>query len=118
MPQAMEIENVIRHMAVLARDAAGFAGPRPSLPGWWVLLVGEALDPDDLDQRDAARERLRALASAHGVAPRELVWVWDDTGRAQLAAAHCRSLAEAEARAREFDALGLQVRVAEAMTDT
>lgn len=118
MPQVLEIENVIRHMAVLARDAAGLAGPMPSRPGWWVLVVGDTLDPDDFDQREAAREKLRTLAEAHGVTPRELVWVWDDSDRAQLVAERCRSRAEAESRAAGLRALGLDARVTEAYTDT
>ncbi|WP_461209078.1 hypothetical protein [Desulfocurvus sp. DL9XJH121] len=118
MPQALEIENLIRHLAVLARNVDALSGPRPSRPGWWVLVLGEDLDPDDLDRRDAARERLRMRAEACGVSPRELVWVWDETDRVQLVAGRYGTRTEAEEHARGLRSLGLDIRVTEAFTDT
>lgn len=118
MPQALEIENVIRHLAVLARDAAALDAPRPSLPGWWVLVLGEDLDPEDDAQRDAARENLRARAERAGIRPSEYVWVWDETDRAQLVAGLFATRAEAEARADALREEGLDILVAEAFSDT
>jgi hypothetical protein len=52
--------------------------------GWWVLAVGGPYDPEDFDQRDAARTRLRQELLLVAIVPDAYVWVWDETDRAQL----------------------------------
>lgn len=52
--------------------------------GWWVLAQGRELDPEDFGAREAAREELLEAVRASGVLVGENVWVWDETGRAQL----------------------------------
>ncbi len=52
--------------------------------GWWVLAQGAALDPEDFQSREAARQELLDAVRRAGVLVPENVWVWDETGRAQL----------------------------------
>lgn len=80
-------------------------------PAWWVLVCGPPLDPGSIDRRDEARERLRGLVEAHGIAPRENVWVWDSTGLAQLVVGEFRTRDRAEEYARELRRKGLKARV-------
>lgn len=51
---------------------------------WWVLAQGRALDPEDFDSREAARADLLAAVLRAGVLVPENIWVWDESGRAQL----------------------------------
>lgn len=87
-----------------AANGAKFSGKRPSpysgkqygKPGlsgldaepkngqWWVLAQGRALDPEDFDSREAARADLLAAVLRAGVLVPENIWVWDESGRAQL----------------------------------
>ena len=52
--------------------------------GWWVLAQGRALDPDDFEAREAARDELLEAVRLAGVLVPENIWVWDETCRAQL----------------------------------
>lgn len=82
-------------------DGAGWSGlTEERRPAWWVLVCGP-LDPDCIDRRDEARERLRDLVTAHGIAPKENVWVWDSTGLAQLVVGEFRTRDRAEEYAKE-----------------
>ncbi|MGE4263586.1 MAG: hypothetical protein AB7E46_03825 [Desulfovibrio sp.] len=56
----------------------------PKTGEWWVLAQGRALDPDDFDAREAARADLLEAVLRAGVLVPENIWVWDETGRAQL----------------------------------
>ena len=67
----------------------GKAGPlgldaEPKTGQWWVLAQGRALDPEDFDSREAARADLLAAVLRAGVLVPENIWVWDESGRAQL----------------------------------
>jgi len=73
-----------------------YSGKQPGKPGpfgldaepktgqWWVLAQGRALDPEDFDSREAARADLLAAVLRAGVLVPENIWVWDESGRAQL----------------------------------
>lgn len=56
----------------------------PKTGHWWVLAQGRALDPEDFDSREAARADLLAAVLRAGVLVPENIWVWDESGRAQL----------------------------------
>jgi hypothetical protein len=56
----------------------------PKTGQWWVLAQGRALDPDNFDSREAARADLLEAVLRAGVLVPENIWVWDETGRAQL----------------------------------
>lgn len=93
-------------------DGAGWSGlTEERRPAWWVLVCGQPLDPDCIDRRDEARERLRDLVTAHGIAPKENVWVWDSTGLAQLVVGEFRTRDRAEEYAKELRRKGLKARV-------
>lgn len=68
---------------------SGPSGPsgldaEPKNGQWWVLAQGRALDPEDFDSREAARADLLAAVLRAGVLVPENIWVWDESGRAQL----------------------------------
>jgi hypothetical protein len=56
----------------------------PKTGEWWVLAQGRPLDPDDFDSREAARADLLEAVLRAGVLVPENIWVWDESGRAQL----------------------------------
>ncbi len=78
--EVKKLATVIENMTSTARE---HAAARDRL-GWWVVLCGGALEPDDFDQRELMRERLVALARDLGIGLREHVWVWDELNQAQL----------------------------------
>jgi hypothetical protein len=84
-------------------DAAGL--------GWWVLAQGRLLDPDDFSTREAAREDLLDCVRKAGVLVGENVWVWDETGRAQLVLATLPTLERARKVAERLRAKGLNITV-------
>jgi hypothetical protein len=84
-------------------DAAGL--------GWWVLAQGRLLDPDDFSTREAAREDLLDSVRKAGVLVGENVWVWDETGRAQLVLATLPTLERARKVAERLRAKGLNITV-------
>lgn len=112
--QPTEIEALIDGMALSVRTVRGEPAPVRPKGRWWVLVCGEAFDPADFGQREAAREALREQALRGGLRPAEFVWIWDETDTAQLVAGRYADLPRAEACARDLGARGLTVRVIEA----
>jgi len=86
-----------------ARDDSGL--------GWWVLAQGRLLDPEDFATREAAREDLLAAVRKAGVLVGENVWVWDETGRAQLVLATLPTLERARRVAERLRGKGLNITV-------
>lgn len=119
MPGALDdITRTIEAMAHRARMArSGDPGAEPDCRCWWVLVLGESLDPDDEEQRELARETLRVEAVVHGLDLDEHVWVWDETDRAQLKAATFHDRLSAERYAQRLRGHGLEVRVVPAFDD-
>ncbi|GAB6126358.1 hypothetical protein [Humidesulfovibrio idahonensis] len=111
--------------AALAEGHGGGAAPDPIAPdsnaggpgaddsglGWWVLAQGRLLDPEDFATREAAREDLLAAVRKAGVLVGENVWVWDETGRAQLVLATLPTLERARRVAERLRAKGLNITV-------
>lgn len=139
---AAELARRIRRMTHLVRNAAGDlmaqrppaaqglpeTAPQPEAvrpasgqaetgaqPGWWVLAQGRRLDPEDFASREAAREELLASVRQSGVLVGENVWVWDETGRAQLVLTTLPSLERARRVAERLRGKGLSVVVRRAM---
>lgn len=83
----------------------------PERPRWWVLALGGPYDPEDFDQREAVRVRLRQELLLLAIVPDEYVWVWDETDRAQLVLRVCPTRAAAEAYAAYLTGRGVEVRV-------
>jgi hypothetical protein len=79
--------------------------------GWWVLVCGETLDERSLKARDAARDRLLEQVRASGLVLAENIWVWDETGTAQLVISTVPSLKRAERLAAHLRGKGLTVRI-------
>ncbi len=85
--------------------------------GWWVLAVGGPYDPEDFDQREAARVRLRQELLLLAIVPDAYVWVWDEQDRAQLVLRECATLADAEAYAAYLSGRGIETRVRPVMAE-
>ena len=88
------------------------AAPGPSMPiGWWVVLCGRALDPEDYAQRELARRELFEQAKALGLADNHCIWVWDETDTAQIVVHHARRQDDAAQECARLAGQGLRVRV-------
>ncbi len=119
MPNTIHlIERTIGRMsAIVRRDEAHEAlrslgeDPKADRLGWWVLACGEAFDPDDFEQREAARERLLDELQAKGVVLPEYIWVWDEQPRAQLVITSLPSEERAQRVAEHLRKKGLEIRV-------
>jgi hypothetical protein len=129
-PDAAELVRSIERLARLARRAverdamdvrprslfepapkAG-SGPEAGEPrrtGWWVLAQGAVLDPEDFEARESARAELLEAVRASGVLVGENVWVWDESGRAQLVLATLPTRERALRVAERLRAKGLGV---------
>lgn len=79
--------------------------------GWWVLACGEPLDQDSQDERDAARNRLLHEVRLAGLVLPENIWVWDETGMAQLVISTVPTLKRAERLANHLRIKGLTIRI-------
>lgn len=79
--------------------------------GWWVLACGNPMDRSNFDQREEAREALLEETARAGINLPENIWVWDDTGMAQLVITTVPTLERAQALARRLKAKGLTIRV-------
>jgi hypothetical protein len=77
--------------------------------GWWVLAQGGDLDPENFAAREAARDSLLGRVRASGVLTGENVWVWDESGRAQLVLATLPTRERAERLAERLREKGLDV---------
>lgn len=109
-----EIERAIQDMA--AKAASLQVGDVPLetgyTQGWWVLAVGESLDPDSFEQREQMRDALRRELSQRSIPLARYVWVWDETNRAQVVLRSFEHRELAEAFAAAMEKRGLRVRVA------
>lgn len=116
---AKTLATVIERMASAAKAHADTY----CTPGWWVLLCGEPLDPDDFDKREIVREELAEAARELDLTLAEHVWVWDDRDQAQLVvgrhATYEQALEEAERLTERVKALGrpMAVRVMEELRE-
>ncbi len=72
---------------------------------------GRLLDPDDFATREAAREDLLDCVRKAGVLVGENVWVWDETGRAQLVLATLPTPERARKVAERLRGKGLNITV-------
>lgn len=91
--------------------------PEPKNGEWWVLAQGRALDPEDFDAREAARADLLEAVLRAGVLVPENIWVWDESGRAQLVLATLPTEERAERVAERLSKKGLAVVVRRQMPD-
>jgi len=89
----------------------------PETPRWWVLALGGPYDPDDFEQREAARVRLRQELLLLAIVPDEYVWVWDEEDRVQLVLRVYPTRPEAEAYAAYMTGRGVEVRVCRMMRE-
>lgn len=112
------IEHAIQRMTALvrkgeARSAARSFGEDPDSGklGWWVLACGASYDPDDFDQREAARLALLEELRALDVILPENIWVWDESMQAQLVITSLPSRDRAERVAAHLRAKGMTIRI-------
>jgi len=117
MHQAHEIEALINGMALTVRTTSDLPAPAKSTGRWWVLLCGEAFDPQDFAQREQARETLRKQAARGGITPAEYVWIWDEGHTAQLLAKRFDDQELAEKFAQNLTERGLRTRLIESWND-
>lgn len=126
---AQDIARHIRRMALLVRGAELMPGPKGRKqagselagseqegreqaglgPGWWVLAQGGVLDEDDFAAREATREELLQAVRRAGILVEENVWVWDESGRAQLVLSTLPSLERARKVALRLRGKGLNI---------
>lgn len=106
-----QLEQAIDRLRARLGSRGTPAARKPGTPGWWVLIQGESFLGLDFTARDAARERLLRIAEAAGARPAECVWIWDETGRAQLVAGTLPTRDEARRLAGRLEARGLAVRI-------
>lgn len=115
-----QIEESIRRMTAVVRrngaveTAKSFGeetDPDIRPLGWWVLACGDPLDDDSFEQREQAREKLLIQTRRAGLLLPENVWVWDDSGQAQLVISTVPTLKRAERLARHLREKGLTIRI-------
>lgn len=120
MHTIQELEESIRRMTAAARrrqadEVARSFGEDPDAParplGWWVLACGAPLADGSFEQREAAREKLLHSVRMAGLALAENIWVWDDSGQAQLVISTVPSLERAERLADHLRRKGLLIRI-------
>lgn len=108
---AAAIEDMTDRLRGAAKPAAVRTDGQPGLGlGWWLLLCGQPLAPNNFCLREAARKELEDHAKDLGLADEEFTWVWDETNRAQLVVGHYPSLDKAQ-RALERETARLEARV-------
>ncbi len=108
------LENVldtIRKMTASVRSGLGDPWSEEGRYGWWVLALGDGFDDAPLEDRDQIRELLRDQVEAAGVILAEYVWVFDDSGQAQLVLATLPTKDRAERVAEQLRGKGLLIRV-------
>jgi hypothetical protein len=108
-PAIERIERAINQLTSTVR--AHEETRREDSKPWWVVAVGEQLDPDDFKAREASREALLLRVAGLGVAPRIYEWVWDETDRVQLVMGAFTLPDDAREYAAALEVLGIEVRV-------
>lgn len=115
-----QLEETIRRMtAVVRQEQAGEMArsfgeePNPDLRplGWWVLACGDELDSDSQEARDATRDKLLLEVRMAGLVLPENIWVWDETGKAQLVISTVPTLERAQRLSKHLRQKGLTIRV-------
>jgi len=112
-------ESILRMTAVVRQDQAAQTArsfgeePDPDIRplGWWVLACGQPLAEDSFRNREKARERLLDTVRQAGLVLPENIWIWDDTGMAQLVIKTVPSLERAERLAKRLRSKGLTIRI-------
>lgn len=79
--------------------------------GWWVLACGGPLDEGSIEKRDKTRDKLLEQTKQAGLLLPENIWVWDETGQAQLVIGTVPTLQRAERLARHLREKGLTIRI-------
>ena len=85
--------------------------------GLWVVALGGVYDPENFDQRETVRTRLRQELLLVAIVPDVYVWVWDENGRCQLVLREFSDRQVADAYAAALSGRGLEVRVRGAMPE-
>lgn len=120
MDKIQEIEESILRMTavvrqgmadVVARSFGDEPDPEVRPLGWWVLACGDALDIDSQEKRDATRDRLVHQVRLAGLVLPENIWIWDETGQAQLVISTVPTLKRAETLAKHLRRKGLSIRI-------
>lgn len=120
MNKIQKMEETIRRMTAMVRQdrahkvAKSFGeetDPETRPLGWWVLACGEPLDTDSQEERDAVRDRLLHEVRMVGIVLPENIWVWDETGVAQLVVSTVPTLKRAERLASHLRRKGLNMRI-------
>jgi len=120
MNNIQEVEaSILRMTAVIrqgfAHEVARSFGEEPDPEvrplGWWVLACGNKLDEDSQDKRDESRDQLLYEVRMAGLVLPENIWVWDETGMAQLVISTVPTLQRAERLAKHLRSKGLTMRI-------
>ncbi len=115
-----ELENSILRMTAAVRqaeaaDVSRSFGEEPDSEvrplGWWVLACGEELDEDSQEKREETRNHLLREVRMVGLVLPENIWIWDETGKAQLVISTVPSLERAERLGRHLREKGLTIRI-------
>jgi len=122
-PHEMDADDLarsIQRMTLMVRGEAGQSPvPKPEIEpgsvrhglGWWVLAQGGQLAEEDFSAREAARDLLLNQVRRAGLLVAENVWVWDETGNAQLVLATLPTEERAQRLAERLRDKGISVRV-------
>ncbi|WP_034640914.1 hypothetical protein [Desulfovibrio inopinatus] len=81
---ALHVRAVVWSILLMADRVRHYRYKAHDEPGWWVLALGDSFEGKSFSERDHLREQLRKNLERNGIARNELVWVWDETERAQL----------------------------------
>lgn len=112
VPRPAGADGVASADGIAASDGLdGAAGSVRHGLGWWVLAQGGQLAEGDFSAREAARDLLLAQVRRAGLLVAENVWVWDETGNAQLVLATLPTEDRAQRLAERLRDKGISVRV-------
>ncbi len=115
-----KIEESIRRMTAVVRQGQAseiarsfgeevYPDVRPM--GWWVLACGEPLDQGSFDEREKSRERLLDVIRKAEIVLPENIWVWDESGAAQIVISTVPTLKRAERLAARLREKGMTIRI-------
>ncbi len=115
-----ELEDSIQRMTAVIRqgeadNVARSLGedPDPEVRplGWWVLACGDELDEDSQEKREATRNKLLHEVRMVGLVLPENIWIWDETGMAQLVISTVPTIERAERLSVHLRSKGLTIRI-------